>query len=199
MFEAVLMVLSLLTHLLLFYCLIYVGILRPLKRKKTFKIFNQKLFDMGFNANQCIITTYYQVPTNVGIWVDYKARKLAVRTSHMETDPNIYEFGDIRGFQATDGAGGVITEGSVSGFGVGIGMFGVGSGSINMRSDELVRDIFVRLSYGGGEEGVNAIQIPIWKSSRLGGPLKASLPRFQALLECRRAICDELKNIMQMQ
>jgi hypothetical protein len=188
---------------------IIVLFVNPIKKNKRLKLYTENLELTGFNISKRIVTTDFtkasSFDTFVGIWVDYKSKQLAVRTSHKEVIPNVYEFKNIRSYKSTDGARGTISSGNTSGIGVGVGIIGVGRGKVNMRSDEMSRDISVRIVLGGDSIGIKAIHIPLWKNTSHtnflsgGKTIMANSKIFQSFLECRRSICDELDYIIEIQ
>jgi len=195
-------ILAMLFFIAFFGSMIFVFIVVPIRRKKAVNNYSQELESMGFNISKRIVTTDFisghWMDTYVGIWVDYDSMRLAIRTSRKEMTPQIYDFKAINSFQVADGAGGWATSGGYSGVGVGVGFLGIGGGSINMESHEIARNLAVRIIVGGGVAGINTLQLTLWKNNALFGQAKANMKVYQRILECRRAMCDELNNILQI-
>lgn len=165
---------------------IYIFFIRiPQKTKEAFNVFSQQLAASGFKTSKRIITPDYTPAIMwfgdmyVGIWIDYSAEKLAVRTSRKGISPQVLNFKDIQKLESIGGPGGFSVDNR--------------AGQIN----ELAKDIIVRIVFNSENGGVNAIQLSLWHFGFYGRP-NANSKLYQRLLDCSRAICDELGNIIQI-
>ena len=158
---------------------IIIHIVIPLQKRRTLQLYCQQLDAMRFTTTKRIITADFAISNwadpLVGIWVDYDSRRLAIRTSHTELAPKIYDFSDIIGY-------------------------GTMAPPSRKATAELAREIFVHIAFEG--ENVD-VCIPLCKEPSGKGfdqysATTAKKRRYYAFLNCRRAICDEIENIIKM-
>jgi hypothetical protein len=117
----------------------------------------------------------------MGIFVDYNAKKLAIRSSDTTT-PAIMSFSELQDYGLLEGKKVVSTGGSFTGY----------------TAKGMADNLSVRVSFGGGTSGVNAVKIPLYFQNNTGIKLDTNSPMYQACLDCARAIMDELGNITKL-
>ena len=84
-------------------------ILNPAIRMIIYFIYCRNLKENGFKISERVITTdfyvfwYYLKNRHVGIWLDYDAKKIAIKTGTFETNPQIYDFSVLKGVELVVG------------------------------------------------------------------------------------------------
>ena len=167
------------------FAVIYIFIFRiPKKTKEAFTVFVSQLGVTGFQTSKQIITPDYTPRTwwygdmHVGMWVDYQAEKLALRVSRYDVTPQVFDFKNIQDFETIDGPGVVIVQ--------------------RRAAQELAKNIMIRLVLKNENGGINSVQMSLWNFGTLYGRPDANSKLYQRLLECSRAMRDELNHIMQI-
>ena len=164
---------------------LYFFYLRPKKnKKKSFDIYNQQLINTGFEISKRILTNNF-----LGILVDYASKKVAIRTSHVETTPKIYDFNAISNYDVIEGAATSVTTGKTTG-----GF--LGSARTDMTTIEVASPIHIRITIHNAKSGVSSLSIPMYTPNPVFPTfLSAGSSIYQGILECSRTIIDELDYI----
>ena len=153
--------------------------------RKGFKISKQIILqDFATKYNNAMAGRVFA--TKLGIWVDYQAKQLVVRSWLDEVIPTIYSFDDLQDYELLEGTKSVF-RGAAIGYGPIGGVLG--------RHKEIAASLSIRIVMGNASRGANSITIQFFKKMRMN--TKNSMN--QACLQCAYAIIDELGNIMRQQ
>lgn len=149
------------------------------------------LMATGFQINKQVILSdflpkidkmhAFVLGTKMGIFVDYNAKKLAIRSSDTTT-PTVISFSDLQDCELLEGNR----------------VESKGSSGVGYTATSMADNLSVRIYYGGGTSGVNAIKIPLYFQNHTGIKLDINSTTYQGCIECARAIIDEIGNIKRL-
>ena len=171
------------------FAFIFLGI--PFLRRRRFKAYCQQLESTGFFISKRITTSdFYKFGYGwknpfVGIWIDYDSSKLAIRASADETIPKIYSFSDVKSVDLKVG------EARLDTFKTSTAPWA------RQKTIMLAGEIDMRITLSDGGRGVKSIQLPLWKTTFIGGKEDVNSRGYQSILNGAENMASELNHIIE--